>query len=147
MKLSRCPVCHSHITLEALVQDDAARELIALLAGAEAELGRALVQYLGLFRAPSRDLSNDRALRLCREVLALHPHGASLAHALRETVNALRSKGSIKPLSNHNYLGKVLDSVCSAPVSVEPGRGKTSKQISSRRTLISDELTDRSWAE
>ena len=111
MKLCRCPICHAHITLEAIAQDDAARELLGILAGLDGELGRALIQYLGLFRPPARDLSHDRALRLTREVLALSADAQRLAHAMRETLLALRSKGAGKPLGNHNYLAKVLDSV------------------------------------
>ena len=36
MKLGRCPICHSHIQLEALIQDDAGSELLGLLASATA---------------------------------------------------------------------------------------------------------------
>lgn len=61
MNLGRCPVCHSHISLEAIVQDDAGRELLAMLAGLDADLARPLVAYLGLFRPPRQDLRNVRA--------------------------------------------------------------------------------------
>ena len=144
MKLSRCPTCHAHITIEALAQDDAARELVGILAGLEAELGRALAQYLGLFRAPARDLSHDRALRLTREVLALSADAPRLAHALRETLLALRAKGGTRPLGNHNYLSKVLESVVvpRAVYAVEPALPVQS----TRRSAISNELSDRDWA-
>ena len=62
MKLGRCPICHSHIQLEALIQDDAGSELLGLLAGLGRPLARPLVQYLGLFRPAKSDLSNARAL-------------------------------------------------------------------------------------
>ena len=64
MRLSRCPICHSRISLEALVQDEAGRELLALVAKLDTQTGVALVSYLGLLRSPSRDLANERALRL-----------------------------------------------------------------------------------
>lgn len=41
MKLGRCPVCHSRLHLDALVQDDAERYLLAVLAGLATETGRA----------------------------------------------------------------------------------------------------------
>lgn len=109
MKLGRCPTCHAHLQLEAIVQDDAGRELLALLAGLDADLGRALVVYIGLFRTSARDLANDRALRLAREVLALDAAGQRLADALASTVESIRGKGGAS-LKNHNYLARVIES-------------------------------------
>ena len=71
MQLSRCPICHSRISLEALVQDEAGRELMALVAKLDTQTGAALVSYLGLFRSVSRDLANERALKLAREAKQL----------------------------------------------------------------------------
>ena len=125
MQLGRCPICHSRISLEALVQDEAGRELLALVATLDTQTGAALVSYLGLFRSASRDLANERALRLARETLALvaTPDTSRLAIALSETVEALRSKQWSKPLKNHNYLQKVLESVQVRPVIAETKQG------------------------
>lgn len=119
MQLSRCPICHSRISLEALVQDEAGRELMALVARLDTQTGAALVSYLGLFRSASRDLANERALKLARETLALTQDTARLAIAMSETVEALRSKQPRQPLKNHNYLQKVLESVQARPVVAE----------------------------
>lgn len=108
MRLGRCPTCHAHVHLEALCQDDAGRELLALLAGLDADLGRALVGYIGLFRSPARDLANDRALRLAQEVLRDFAAGERLSAALAATVESIRAKGGAK-LGNHNYLRIVFD--------------------------------------
>ncbi|MFN3881911.1 MAG: hypothetical protein ACK4L8_10845 [Nitrincola lacisaponensis] len=111
MNLGRCPVCHSRLHLDALVQDDAGRELLALLAKLDRSAGAALVSYLSLFRSKTRDLANDRALRIAQEALELAPINALVA-ALAQTVEQMRSKqqaGGFKPLANHNYLVKVLD--------------------------------------
>lgn len=112
MKLGRCPICHGQIHLEALVQDEAGRQLMASLVPLTIEHGTALVGYIGLFRSHNRDLANDRALRLMREVLELG--GAEIAPALAEVVEAMRSKAHQnpavwKPLSNHNYLKRVIE--------------------------------------
>ena len=107
MQLNRCPVCHSRIGLEALAQDEAGRELLGLLAKLDTDSGTALVGYLGLFRAQTRDLANDRALRLAKEVLALSESLPALAEAMRITGEQIRAKGG-DALSNHNYLRKVL---------------------------------------
>lgn len=116
MQLNRCPVCHSRIGLEQLAQDEAASELLAMLAKLPNALALPLVVYVGLFRSSKRDLANDRALRLLQEVLALH---GVLTAALAETVEAMRRKqeqGAFKPLTNHNYLGSVLQSVAASGV-------------------------------
>ena len=114
MNLGRCPVCHSHIGLEAIVQDDAGRELLALLAALDADTSRPLVSYLGLFRPEKQDLRNIRALQLARDVLDLSAPGPRLAQALTETVESLRAKAG-PPLKNHNYLKRVLESTPMKP--------------------------------
>ena len=120
MHLTRCPICHSRIHLEALVQDEAGRELLALLARLDTQIGAALVEYLGLFRAPSRDLANDRALRLATETLALCPPAdrPRLGVALTEVVEAIRNERPRRPLKNHDYLTVALESATAPPVCV-----------------------------
>ncbi|WP_119352914.1 hypothetical protein [Azohydromonas sediminis] len=107
----RCPVCHADAALEAWAEDDAARELMALLSTLDATLGRPLVAYLGLWRSASRALAWDRALRIAREVLALDADAQRLAAALTQTVEQLRAKrdaGDVRPLASHGYLSRVL---------------------------------------
>lgn len=116
MKL-RCPCCHASNSFEAFTADDAGRELLVLLAQSGA-LFRPMVAYLGLFRPAARDLSHERALRLAREVLELGVEPRALAAALAETVEVLRQKrdaGDARPLKNHNYLKRVLESVAATP--------------------------------
>lgn len=113
MKLGRCPVCHSHLHLDALIQDDAGSELLGVLAGLGRPLARPLVQYLALFRPAKSDLSNARALKLAQETLAIADRD-SLVAALQDTVRSIhekRQRGQVQPLKNHNYLKQVLASV------------------------------------
>jgi len=108
-----CPCCHAKYPLEASLDADAAGELQLLLAQA-GPLARPLISYLGLFRSKTRALSFDRAVRLAGEVLELGADPRSLVMALSETVEAMRAKrdgGQVKPLTNHNYLKRVLESV------------------------------------
>lgn len=133
MKLGRCPICHSQIQLEALVQDEAGRQLMAALVPLTPEHGTAVVSYIGLFRAHNRDLANDRALRLIREVLELG--GAEIAPALVEVVEAMRSKAQKnhavwKPLSNHNYLKRVIEGL---GVSVAPVAATATQRVQPAR--------------
>jgi len=109
MRLGRCPVCHAHLHLDALVQDEAGRELLGLCATLPDDLGRALVGYLSLWRPARGDLDHARALKLAREVLALEPDPARLAWALSETVESLRAKGEARRMTNHNYLRRVIE--------------------------------------
>jgi hypothetical protein len=116
MKL-RCPCCHASNSLEAFTADEAGRELLVLLAGT-GPLFKPLVAYLGLFRPASRDLSHSRALKLAKEVVNIGADPRALAHALTETVEAIRAKrdsGQVKPLTNHNYLKRVLETVAALP--------------------------------
>ncbi|TNC80692.1 MAG: hypothetical protein C9356_12390 [Oleiphilus sp.] len=112
MQLGRCPCCHHRIDLQAIVQDEASSQLLALLAKQPRDVSVPLIQYLGLFRPAKQDLSNTRALKLAKEVLEL---SGPLSAALERTVDniqkqrAAQSKG--QPLANHNYLKQVLETL------------------------------------
>lgn len=119
MQANRCPTCHSRISLEAIVQDEAARKLLAMLARMDNHAAAALLSYLGLFRAAQRDLANNRALRLAEEVLKLHPDQGTIIAAMNDTVESLRERQlqpGWKPLRNHNYLASVVETVAARPV-------------------------------
>ena len=113
MKLCRCPVCHSDIHLDALLEDDAGREMLGIITNLRGDNARALVSYIGLFRPEKSALSNGRALKLMQEVLEMYQLSPLLAHALNETVQAVmknrRETRNIQALSNHNYLKKVYE--------------------------------------
>ncbi len=114
MKLCRCPVCHSDINLDQLLEDDAGRELLGLMADLKSGVARPLVSYIALFRPAKSALSNSRAVKLMREVLDMYPQTPLLAHALSETVQSVskkrREQSNIAQLTNHNYLKQVYDS-------------------------------------
>lgn len=104
-----CPICHAQFSVEALTQDEAARELLAM----RAAMLPSLLPYLTLFRSPKRALAFDRALKLAKEVMAMDDP-ARLEIALAETVESMRQKregGQARPLKNHNYLKRVLENV------------------------------------
>lgn len=145
MKLGRCPICHSHIHLDALIQDDAGSELLGVLAGLGRPLARPLVQYLALFRPAKSDLSNARALRLAQETLALADRD-TLTAALANTVRSLhekRQQGQTQPLKNHNYLRQVLGSTQAVPVS--PSDTRPTKQVRQQGRQESTEEANAAW--
>jgi hypothetical protein len=115
MKLTRCPICHSNIHLDALVSDDAGRELLGEVANLSDIVARPMLAYIGLFRPAKQDLTNARALKLIREVLEAYRADHVLASALTETVQKIREKrgkySDVKPLTNHNYLKQVYQSL------------------------------------
>ena len=84
---------------------------------ATSTLPRELVAYLGLFRPRTQALRWSRALALAEEVEQMAAEHGELvvAQALRETVDAMRPRmgPGWKPLSNHNYLKRVLETVAS----------------------------------
>ncbi len=113
MKLCRCPICRSEISLDQLIEDDAGREMLGLISELKSGVARPLVNYIALFRPLKTSLSNSRALKLMREVLAMYAQTPLLTHALSETVNAVRKNRrentNPAPLANHNYLRQVYD--------------------------------------
>lgn len=137
MKLCRCPVCHTSIHLDAMVNDEAARELLGILAPLDGATGRILMNYIALFRPAKSDLSFSRALVLVNDTLALTSNRDWLRAALKETVTKLRAArvdGQHRQLTNHNYLKKVLESIslhAIAPVAAPAANAKPSIEITS----------------
>lgn len=120
-----CPCCHAHIPLEAALQDDAGREMLAMLMALPSDLQRALVHYLGFFRPQKQQLGWGRALRLAREVQALAADPAQLQAGLVEAARTLgtrRDAPGWKPLGNHNYLRRCLESADASVVAVAPAK-------------------------
>ena len=113
MKLCRCPVCHSDIHLDALLENDAGREILGIITNLKGDNARALVSYIALFRPEKAALSNGRALKLMREVLDMYQPSPLLSHALTETTNGVmknrRETRNVVALTNHNYLKKVYE--------------------------------------
>lgn len=135
MRLGRCPVCHAHLHLDAMVQDEAGRELLALCATLPDDLGRALVGYLSLWRPARGDLDNARALRLAREALAMEADAERLAAAMHETVEAIRAKGEARRMTNHNYLMRVLEGMPQSAASVSVERTGAVRPVKASATV------------
>ncbi|CEE93702.1 conserved hypothetical protein [Xenorhabdus nematophila str. Anatoliense] len=137
MRIGRCPVCHSDFHLDAVLEEDAARQLLAKLTNLPGGCARHLVAYIGLFRREKNNLSNSRALKLAEEVLALYSSNRVLAHALSETVERLREKrlqGDNKPLTNHNYLKTVYQSSAQQFAQSSAISAREQKQVSGSDT-------------
>ncbi|MGX2951431.1 hypothetical protein ACWIUA_11115 [Ursidibacter sp. B-7004-1] len=113
MKLCRCPICHSDLHLEALMEDDAGRELLGKISQLSHGVAKPMVAYLGLFKPMKSNLSNSRALKILDDVLSQYECSRLLAHCLSETVQAVRKKRlngqNHEPLTNHNYLKSVYE--------------------------------------
>lgn len=113
MKLCRCPICHSDIHLDALIEDEAGRALLGKISQLSHGVAQPMVAYLSLFRPAKSNLSNSRSLKIINDVLAMYDCSALLAHCLSETVQAVRKKRvngqNAEPLTNHNYLKSVYE--------------------------------------
>jgi hypothetical protein len=148
MKLTRCPVCHYHIELETLIQDQAGKELLALLAQLNTLTASSVLAYIGLFRPFKSDLNTGRALRLVNDVLALTPNQTALCQALDQTVSQImqsrRDSQNNKQLGNHNYLKKVLTSIAGWDLNT-PGvnsHALTTRSAQDSKTTISSAILD-----
>ena len=100
MKLTRCNTCHANIHLDALVQDNSAKALLAAVAKLPKSLAINVIGYVALFRPEKSDLNNDRAARLINEVLALSDNEKALKIRLqiyhKDTKPLLKHYKSIK---------------------------------------------------
>jgi len=114
-----CPCCFARCSIEAALTDDDARRAVAAALKMPAPLGDLILRYIGLFRAPKRALSWDRAARLIEDLLApmqagrIDRHGRTWAAPLEAWKAALtemidrRDKLQL-PLKSHGYLFEII---------------------------------------
>lgn len=114
MRLS-CPSCGSAMSLDTLLASEGAREAVMTALQLPAPLGKALLQYLALFRPAQRQLSFDRVNSLLSELLPMIQSGkierngrlwAAPVESWRQGIEEMLAKrGSLTlPLKSHGYL-------------------------------------------
>lgn len=119
--ICRCPNCGAANSLDSLVSDAEAAEVLKMLLELDADIGKAAIRYIGLFRPAKSQLSWARTAKLLNELLPMikaqeaardgvcfpAPVEAWI-HGFNETVNA-RDQGRLKtPLKSHGYLHEIL---------------------------------------
>ncbi|WP_063076364.1 hypothetical protein [Neisseria flavescens] len=119
--ICRCPNCGAANSLDSLVSDAEAAEVLKMLLELDADIGKAAIRYIGLFRPAKSQLSWARTAKLLNELLPMikaqeaardgvcFPAPAEAwIHGFNETVNA-RDQGRLKtPLKSHGYLYEIL---------------------------------------
>ncbi|MCL6059642.1 hypothetical protein M5040_07095 [Neisseria meningitidis] len=107
--------------MDSLVSDAEAAEVLKMLLELDADIGKAAIRYIGLFRPAKSQLSWARTAKLLNELLSMikaqeaardgvcfpAPTEAWI-HGFNETVNA-RDQGRLKlPLKSHGYLLEIV---------------------------------------
>lgn len=117
----KCPNCGAVHSLDSLINDAEASAVLRAVLEMDAELGKAAIRYIGLFRPAKSQLSWARTAKLLNELLPMikaqeaardgvcfpAPTEAWI-HGFNETVNA-RDQGRLKlPLKSHGYLLEIV---------------------------------------
>lgn len=117
----KCPNCGAVHSLDSLINDAEASAVLRTVLEMDAEMGKAAIRYIGLFRPAKSQLSWARTAKLLNELLPMikaqeaardgvsspAPAEAWL-HGFNETVNA-RDQGRLKlPLKSHGYLLEIV---------------------------------------
>ena len=134
----RCPNCGAVHSLDSLINDADASAMFKAVLDMDAELGKAAIRYIGLFRPAKSQLSWSRTAKLLNELLPMikaetierdgvsYPApAAAWIHGFTETL-AARDAGRLKtPLKSHGYLYEIITgwagNVASVPVSISDG--------------------------
>ena len=117
-----CPECGTQGHVAAFFVEDEGKRLAMAVAGMQPELGRAVMNYLGLFKPGKTALRLGRAAKLVDEVGQLVAAGtvckdertgvrrpAVAAHWVAGIETMLAQRGSMSlPLDSHNYLRAVV---------------------------------------
>lgn len=117
----KCPNCGAVHSLDSLINDADASSVLRAVLEMDAEMGKAAIRYVGLFRPAKSQLSWARTAKLLNELMPMMkaqtaerdgvsspaPTEAWL-HGFNETVNA-RDQGRLKlPLKSHGYLLEIV---------------------------------------
>ena len=117
----KCPNCGAVHSLDSLINNAEASAVLRAVLEMDAELGKAAIRYIGLFRPAKSQLSWARTAKLLNELLPMikaqeaardgvcFPAPAEAwIHGFNETVNA-RDQGRLKlPLKSHGYLLEIV---------------------------------------
>ena len=117
----KCPNCGSVNSLDALIADTGAADVMRCLLELDAEIGKAAIRYIGLFRPTKSQLSWARSAKLLNELLpsikaesverdgvSYPAPAAAWIHGFNETL-AARDAGRLKtPLKSHGYLYEIV---------------------------------------
>ncbi len=112
-----CPCCGATLSLEALLNDAAARQAVASALALPAGLDARLLRYLGLFRPPQRSLTWDRAARLLEELNTMISAGQIQRHGRawpapveywQRALDEITNRQLDLPLKSHGYLLEII---------------------------------------
>ena len=115
-----CPACGAVASLDVLIGHEGARDAVAVSLSLYGPLGKLLVQYLGLFRPASRNLSMDRVAGLLSELKPMIQDGkitrngriwpAPQDYWKNAIEEMLAKRDTLRlPLKNHGYLFAVIE--------------------------------------
>ena len=142
----KCPNCGAVHSLDSLINDADASSVLRAVLEMDAEMGKAAIRYIGLFRPAKSQLSWARTAKLLNELLPMikaqeaardgvcfpAPTEAWI-HGFNETVNA-RDQGRLKtPLKSHGYLYEIL-----AGWIGQPSAGNQTVNQPNRRAALPD---------
>lgn len=143
-----CPECGAIGHVAAFFADDDGKRLIGAILDLPAELHRAVLGYLGLFKPPKNALSTQRATRLVGELKHLVVAGSVCRDErgdTRRTATAsmwaegieqmLTGRGTLTlPLANHNYLRAVVFTIADTTEARAEQKVEQTRQAGRHRT-------------
>ncbi len=120
---TRCPACGATTSLDALLGHSEASQAFLSAINLVGDLAKPMIQYLGMFRSDSRDLTFDRASKLLNELAAdINANQIKRGHHFYpapqaawiwaiNTIIERRDQSKLQlPFKNHGYLYEVLTS-------------------------------------
>ena len=139
---TKCPNCGAIHSLDSLLAVEDAADLMAVLAGLDAAIGKAALRYLGLFRPARSQLSFGRAAKLLAELMpdirrgAISRNGteypappAAWLYGFQTALDA-RDAGRLKlPLKSHGWLYEVVGGWQGGPHPGPPPRAEEGMNV------------------
>lgn len=120
---TKCPACGATTSLDALLGHSEASQAFLAAINLVGDLVKPMIQYLGMFRSDSRDLTFDRASKLLNELATdINANQIKRGHHFYpapraawvwaiNTIIERRDQGKLQlPFKNHGYLYEIITS-------------------------------------
>ena len=111
-----CPACGAKHSLEAAINDKAARQVMVLFGRLPPSVAAVMPEYLALFRPAKTGLRWSRVVTVLDELVPMIEQGFKVAGARcrpaadhwRQAIHDVAQRDLVRPLANHNYLRRVV---------------------------------------
>jgi len=140
----RCPQCGKAIDLNAVSMNTVVRDILMIYQDLDRDAARQVREYMDLFRSPGGQLADRKHLRLLQELVGwmragrIEYYGKPYPLAASDILAGVATVCNQEPstLRNHNYLRKILVSICERREKISEDREEIDRMHQRNRAAV-----------